>query len=58
MEVVDLRAKTRGYCDSSSIPIPADEISAIEIEGVSGDSFKLWLGSLDGGSYCTLVVEG
>lgn len=57
MEVVDLRAKTSAYFDSSSIPIPADPIFAIEIEGFSSDRFRLWLGGPNGVAYCTLVLE-
>jgi hypothetical protein len=58
LEVVDLRAKTSAYYDSSSIPIPADAIFAIEIESVSNERFRLWLGGPNGVSYCTLVAEG
>jgi hypothetical protein len=55
---VDLRTKTSEYYDSSRIPIPADAIFAIEIEGVSNDRFRLWLGGPNGVAYCTLVAEG
>lgn len=52
MEVVDLRERTTGYYDSTRIPIPADALFAIEIQGFDNDTFKLWLGGPNGVAYC------
>jgi hypothetical protein len=58
MEVVDLRARTTGYYDRTRIPIPADEIDAIEIQGFDNDTFKLWLGGPSGLAYCEFREDG
>ena len=56
LEVVDLIHKTTQYYDSSTIAIPADSLTAIEIVSHGNNNYRLWLGTTNGLAYCNLKL--
>jgi len=54
LEVVDLIHGTTQYYDSSTIAIPADSQTAIEIVSHGNNNYRLWLGTTNGLAYCNL----
>jgi hypothetical protein len=56
LEVVDLIHKTTQYYDSSTIAIPADSLTVIEIVSHGNNNYRLWLGTTNGLAYCNLKL--
>jgi hypothetical protein len=56
LEVVDLIHGTTQYYDSSTIAIPADSQTAIEIVSHGNNNYRLWLGTTNGLAYCNLKL--
>jgi len=56
LEVVDLIHKTTKYYNSSTIAIPTDSLTAIEIVSHGNNNYRLWLGTTNGLAYCNLKL--
>jgi hypothetical protein len=56
LEVVDLIHGTTQYYDSSTIAIPADSLTAVEIVSHGNNNYRLWLGTTNGLAYCNLKL--
>jgi hypothetical protein len=56
LEVVDLIHRTTQYYDSSTIAIPADSLTSIEIVSHGNNNYRLWLGITNGLAYCNLKL--
>jgi hypothetical protein len=56
LEVVDLIHRTTQYYDSTTIAIPADSLTSVEIVSHGNNNYRLWLGTTNGLAYCNLKL--
>lgn len=57
LEVVDLEKKVSTYYTANNIPLPSEELFAIEIQNFGNNKYRLWIGTFNGLGYCALDLN-